>query len=179
VQRLDNFPAFYRTWSLITTFIRALHLSLLRARPMQSTPPLLLYSCHMPHPFHRLQLDYSNYIWWKVQIMKLLVMQFSPPSHHLIPPRYPVLKHPEYVPPLMSDRVSHPYRTTGKITDLCTLILKFFDSRWKHRRFWTKSNFDLLLSFTNIWTMTHFQIIPLIFLCPNFLHSGDETATYN
>jgi hypothetical protein len=45
------------------------------------------------------RLDYSNYTWRRVQITKLLVMQFSPFSNHLIPlrskypPQKPVLKH--------------------------------------------------------------------------------------
>jgi hypothetical protein len=40
-------------------------------------------------------------------------------------------------------------------------------------------NFYLLISSANIWTVTHFQIICLLFLCPDLdLHSGDEIATY-
>jgi hypothetical protein len=56
-------------------------------------------SCYIPSPFHPHRLDYSNYTWRRVQITKLLVMQFSPFSTHLIPlrskypPQYPVLKH--------------------------------------------------------------------------------------
>jgi hypothetical protein len=54
----------------------------------------------MPSPSHPTRLDYSNYTWRRVQITKLLVIQFSPFSHHLIPlrskypPQHPVLKHP-------------------------------------------------------------------------------------
>jgi hypothetical protein len=36
------------------------------------------------------------------------------------------------------DKVSHPYRTTDKIIVLYILIIKFFDSRQKDRRFWTE-----------------------------------------
>jgi hypothetical protein len=49
-----------------------------------------------PHPPRRYN---SNYTWWSVQIMKLLVMQLSPLSRHSIPlwskysPQHPVLKH--------------------------------------------------------------------------------------
>jgi hypothetical protein len=34
---------------------------------------------------HPPRFDHSNYTWWRVQITKLLVMQFSPPSCHFIP----------------------------------------------------------------------------------------------
>jgi hypothetical protein len=39
----------------------------------------------MARPSHLPRLDYSNYTWRRVQIMKLLVMQFSSFSRHLIP----------------------------------------------------------------------------------------------
>jgi hypothetical protein len=54
----------------------------------------------MPCPSHP-RLDHFNYTCRRVQIMKLLVTQFSPPSCHLIPlrskypPQHPVLKHPQ------------------------------------------------------------------------------------
>jgi hypothetical protein len=58
----------------------------------------------------------------RVQIMKLLIMQFSPTSFHVIllhakySPQHSVLKHHEYIFSLnITDQVSHPYRTTGKI----------------------------------------------------------------
>jgi hypothetical protein len=53
--------------------------------PIASSPPSVLPA--LPSHFH--WLDHSNYTWWRVQIMKLLVMQFSPPS--------------VYVPPLVSE----------------------------------------------------------------------------
>jgi hypothetical protein len=53
-------------------------------------PPIIytrssLHSSYMPLPSHPPRLDYSNYTWRRVQITKLLVMQFSPFSRHLIP----------------------------------------------------------------------------------------------
>jgi hypothetical protein len=60
-----------------------------------------LISHYMPHPFHPPWLDHSNYTWQRVQITQFLIMQFSPPSCHLIPlwskyfPQHPVLKHPQ------------------------------------------------------------------------------------
>jgi hypothetical protein len=58
-------------------------------------------SCHVPCPSHCPWLDHTNYTWPRVQIKKLLVMKFSPHSHHFIPlqskylPEHPVLKHPQ------------------------------------------------------------------------------------
>jgi hypothetical protein len=43
--------------------------------------PLVPHSCYMPCPFHP-WLDHS--VWQEVQVMKLLIMQFSPISHHFI-----------------------------------------------------------------------------------------------
>ena len=50
----------------------------------------------------------------------------------------------------MSDHVSHPYKTTGKITFLYILIFTFLDSKLQDKRFCTKwqqafLNFDLLV----------------------------------
>jgi hypothetical protein len=51
--------------------------------------------------YYWLLIDYSDYTWRRIQITKLLNMQFSPPSRHFIPlwskypPQHPVLKHPQ------------------------------------------------------------------------------------
>jgi hypothetical protein len=58
-------------------------------------------SCYMPCPSHPPWLDHSNYTWRRVQITKLLVMQFSSLSRHFVslrykyPPQHPVLNHPQ------------------------------------------------------------------------------------
>jgi hypothetical protein len=36
--------------------------------------PLLPHSCYMSCSSHSPWLDYSNYVWWGVQVMKLLIM---------------------------------------------------------------------------------------------------------
>jgi hypothetical protein len=62
---------------------------------------LLPNSCYMPCPSHPPWLNHSNYIWGGVQFMKLLIMQLSPISCHLISlrtryfPQHPVLRHPQ------------------------------------------------------------------------------------
>jgi hypothetical protein len=57
-------------------------------------------SCYMPCPSHPPGLDHS---WRRTQVMKLLIVQFSPTSRHFISlrskysPQHPVLKHPQSV----------------------------------------------------------------------------------
>jgi hypothetical protein len=57
--------------------------------------PICARLSHLP------PLDDSNYTWWRVQVMKLLIMQFSPASHNSVPlwpkcsPQHPVLEHPQ------------------------------------------------------------------------------------
>jgi hypothetical protein len=36
------------------------------------------------------------------------------------------------------DQVSHPYSITGRITVLCILIFRFFDTRRKDEIFWSE-----------------------------------------
>jgi hypothetical protein len=40
--------------------------------------PLLPHSCYMPHLSNPSWFNHSNYIWRRVQVTKLLIMQFSP-----------------------------------------------------------------------------------------------------
>jgi hypothetical protein len=53
-------------------------------------------SCYMPSPSHTAQLGRPNYTWRRVQVMKLLIMQFSPTCSHFIPLRS------KYSPQLLS-----------------------------------------------------------------------------
>jgi hypothetical protein len=52
---------------------------------MHSSSP---HSCYMHRPAHPAWLGHSNYTWQRVQIMKLLIMQFFPTTCHFIPLRY-------------------------------------------------------------------------------------------
>jgi hypothetical protein len=40
------------------------------------------HSCYMPSPSHPPWFHHSNYTWRRIQVMKLLIMQFSPTSYH-------------------------------------------------------------------------------------------------
>jgi hypothetical protein len=59
--------------------------------------------------------DHSNYIWRRVQVMKLLIMQFSSTPYHLFPlqskysPQHPILKHSQSVFPLISETKFHAH----------------------------------------------------------------------
>jgi hypothetical protein len=105
---------------------------------------LFSFVLHDP-PSHPPHFNYSNNTWRRVQIMKLFIMQFSPLSCHLISLRskYPPQTLFSNTPSLCSslnvrDKVSHPYRNTGKLRVLYILIFKFFYSNREDRRFWTE-----------------------------------------
>jgi hypothetical protein len=109
---------------------------------MHSSSP---HSCYMPCQSHTPWLDHSNYTWWRVQVMNLLTMQFYATSRHFISlqskysPQHPVLKHPQSMSSLnVTDQVSHPHRTIGKIIVLYILICMFLDSWWEDKRICTE-----------------------------------------
>jgi uncharacterized protein with HEPN domain len=87
-------------------------------------------------------IDHSNYAWQRVEVMKLLIMQFSPISRHFMRLRYrysaqhPVPKHPQSRN--VRDKVLHPYVTTDKIIVLYIIIFMFLDSRRKDKTFWSE-----------------------------------------
>jgi hypothetical protein len=90
----------------------------------------------MPCLSHQPWLDHSNYTWRSVQVMKLLIMQFSPTSCHFIRRTPNILLSVLFSNTLslcsslnIRERVSHTYRTTGKIIVLYILIFMFLDSR--------------------------------------------------
>jgi hypothetical protein len=43
------------------------------------------HSCYMPRPSHPTWIYQSNYTWQRVQVMKFLIMQFSPTFHPFNP----------------------------------------------------------------------------------------------
>jgi hypothetical protein len=121
-------PSIRRWQSLSYVFTRAHHWSLSSARWIQFIPHhpnlrsiLILFShlrlglpsglfpsgymhsssphvCYIPCTSHPPLLDNSNYTLWRVQVMKLLIMQFSQTSYHFISlqskysPQHPDLK---------------------------------------------------------------------------------------
>jgi len=96
-----------------------------------------------PSRFSRFVLP--NYIWSGLQIIKLLIFSFlhSPVTSSLLGPN--ILLNTLFSNTLslrfalyMSDHVSHPYKTTGKIIILCILISVLFDSKLEDKRFCTE-----------------------------------------
>ena len=83
----------YHKWSLTLRFP---HQNPVYASP--SPPP----TCYMPRPSHSSRFYHPHNIGWVVQIIKLLIMQFSPLSCYLVPlrpkssPQHPILKHPQH-----------------------------------------------------------------------------------
>jgi len=86
----------------------------------------LSHTCYMSCPSYP-WLDLPNYIWWSLQVMKLLIMQSSPAFHHFLPLRHKyspwhlVVKRLQWFSLGVRDKVSHPYKTTGKIVVLSEL----------------------------------------------------------
>ena len=82
-------------------------------------------------------------ICWAIQIMKLLIVQFSPVSCYfplLAPylPQHPILTHTPLtcVPPSMWETKFHTLKTMGKVVVMCILIFIFLDSKWEDKIFW-------------------------------------------
>jgi hypothetical protein len=81
----------------------------------------------MPRPSHSPACSHPNNVWWAAQIMKLLTVQFSPFSRHLLRPKYPsqhpTLKHPQFMFFTESGTVSVPYK---RCLNLWFCELQFF-----------------------------------------------------
>jgi hypothetical protein len=78
--------------------------------------PLLPHSCYLHCPPYPCWLHHFNYTWQRVQVMKLLIMQFCPTSYHFIrlwskySPQHPVLRHPQSMfLPLMSETMFYTH----------------------------------------------------------------------
>jgi hypothetical protein len=60
-------------------------------------------ACYMTCSSDPLWLDHSDYVWRRVQVMKLLIMKLSPTFYYSTllrskySPQHPVLKHPQSV----------------------------------------------------------------------------------
>jgi hypothetical protein len=138
------------------------------------------HSCYMPCPSHTPSLDHSNYTWRRVQVMKLLIMQFSPTSCHFSSLRAKYFTQHHVHSRTLSlcssfnvrEQVSHPYKTKGKIIVLYSLIFMFLDSRREDKGFWTewyqvlpKFSLFLISSWIKFWFVT---VVPKYLNCATF-----------
>jgi hypothetical protein len=80
------------------------------------------HACYMPWPFHSPWHGHSNCTWWRVQLMKLLIMQFLQPpvTSSLFGPNILLSILFSYSLGLCSfltvrDQVSHPYNLQEKL----------------------------------------------------------------
>ena len=97
---------------------------------------------YMPRPSHSSRFYHLNNIGWRVQIIKFLIMQFSPLTCYLVLLGPNILLSTLFSNTLSlrsslndSDQVSHPYKTIGRIIVLHVLIFKFLDSKLEDKRF--------------------------------------------
>jgi hypothetical protein len=102
--------------------------------------PFLPHACYMPCLLHLPWIYLYNYIWWKVQDMKFLIMQFLHPPITLSLFRPYILSTQfsntfSLCPSLnVRDQVWYPYRQ--HYTVLCILIFTFLNSWQEDIRFW-------------------------------------------
>jgi hypothetical protein len=117
-------------------------------KPCTHLSPPPYYMSHLSHSwFHHLH----NSRWW-IQIIKLTIMHFSPLPCYLSLlcsniPLNPLFSNTLSLCSLLivSDQVSHPYKTTGQTIVLYILIFKFLGSKLEDRRFcteWRYEHFD-------------------------------------
>ena len=79
--------------------------------PTTSPLPHMYY---VPRPSHSSRFDHPNTIWWGVNIIKLLIMKFSPLPSYLVPlkpkysPKHPIHKQPQAKHTSMARQDSNP-----------------------------------------------------------------------
>ena len=109
----------------------------------------LVCATYVCHPFHDSWFNHPNNTQWAVQIMKFLILQFSPVSSHFLPLKRKYLpQHPQPAFFLQYYRQSFkPMQTPAKIMVLHILLLIILDIKQEDKDFGPSSsrNTDHLL----------------------------------
>ena len=167
LQRVKKFPASHGTRRFITALTSISHLSLSWASPIQSIyphptswrsvlilsihlnlglpsglfpsgfpyqdlihPPLLTHTCHMPSPSHSSRFYHPHILGEEYKSFSSSLC--NPPfPRYLVPPSFLSSRN-------VSNQVSHPYKTKGKIIVLYIFIFKFLDSNLEDKRLCTE-----------------------------------------
>jgi hypothetical protein len=133
-----TFPPFNGTQRFITVFTRARSIQSISPHPIS-----LRSMCYMPSPSHPPWLDNSNYTWRTIQVMKLLIMQFSP-VFLLGPNIFLSILFSNTLSLCSSlyvrDQVSHPYKTSKyntrkEVLNDCSFV-RFSFSQTMHCKKW-------------------------------------------
>jgi hypothetical protein len=110
--------------------------------PINTSP--LPQPCHMSRPPHPPWFNHPNKIRWRIQVMKFIIIQFSPRSVFLpfrskYPPQHSFQKSSVYVPPAKWETKFRTHTAQLAKLQFCIfLIFRFFDMRRKDKRFWTE-----------------------------------------
>jgi hypothetical protein len=117
----------------------------------------LSHACYMPRPCHPSCIYRYNNTLWRVKVMKLLIMQSSPPCRHVLPlmtkysPQHPVLV---YVAYFSWETKLKCIQNNSQNYTFYILISKFKVSIWECRRFWVQAQLYLNLSYIQKNDMT-------------------------
>lgn len=128
-----------------------------------SPPKNCTHSCSLPcltHSLsHPLWFYHMNYIWWRMTIIKLLIMQYSlDSSSPLISPNVFLITLLSttlaYIPSLMSYTKFTLILNNAQNCRPVYLILVFLDSEWETKRSSVESNVLLISSCEQFWLVS-------------------------